>query len=234
MKDFLIQNGAFIFWAAVALLALIIEAMTAELVSCWFAPSALVAMIISPFVRSIWIQITVFLALSILLLAIGRTLLKKKLDFRKANLNADSLIGKTGVIQEAVNNLLETGSVKIAGLTWTARSANGEEIPAGTAVVIREIQGVKLICEPTAEKPAVKTRVKQSGGRSDLNADSLIGKTGVVQEPINNLAETGSVRIAGLVWSARSTGGEEIPEGTVVLIRNIQGVKLICEPKKNG
>lgn len=147
MKDFLIQNGAFIFWAIVAVLALIIEAMTAELVSCWFAPSALVAMILSPFVKTIWIQVIVFLGLSILLLAIGRGLVKKKLDTKKTNLNADSLIGKTGIVQEPINNISETGSVKIAGLIWTARSVTGEEIPEGSVVVIREIQGVKLICE---------------------------------------------------------------------------------------
>lgn len=147
MKEFLIQNGAFIFWAIVAVLALIIEAMTAELVSCWFAPSALVAMILSPFVKTIWIQVIVFLGLSILLLAIGRGLVKKKLDTKKTNLNADSLIGKTGIVQEPINNISETGSVKIAGLIWTARSVTGEEIPEGSVVVIREIQGVKLICE---------------------------------------------------------------------------------------
>ncbi len=147
MKEFLVQNGPFIFWAIVAVIALLIEAMTAELVSCWFAPSALVAMILSPFVKQIWIQVLVFLGLSILLLAVGRGLLKKKLAVRKTNLNADSLIGKTGVVQEPINNVSETGSVKIAGLVWTARSVNGEEIPEGAVVVIREIQGVKLICE---------------------------------------------------------------------------------------
>ena len=147
MKDFLIQNGAFIFWAIIAVLALLIEAMTAELVSCWFAPSAVVAMILSPFVKQIWIQVIVFLGMSILLLAIGRKIVKKKLDVRKTNLNADSLIGKTGVVQEAINNISETGSVKISGLIWTARSVNGEEIPEGSVVIIRDIQGVKLICE---------------------------------------------------------------------------------------
>ena len=147
MKEFLIQNGAFIFWAIVAVLALIIEAMTADLVSCWFAPSALVAMILSPFVKTIWIQVVIFLGLSILLLAIGRGLVKKKLDTKKVNLNADSLIGKTGVVQETIDNISETGSVKIAGLVWTARSANGDKIPEGSVVIIREIQGVKLICE---------------------------------------------------------------------------------------
>lgn len=145
MKDFLVQNGAFIFWAIVAVLALIIEAMTAELVSCWFAPSALVAMLLSSFVKIIWVQVVVFLALSILLIVIGRKLVKK--NTRKPNLNADSLIGKTGVVQEPINNISETGSVKIAGLVWTARSVNDDEIPEGAVVVIREIQGVKLICE---------------------------------------------------------------------------------------
>lgn len=145
MKDFLVQNGAFIFWAIVAVLALIIEAMTAELVSCWFAPSALVAMLLSSFVKIIWVQVVVFLALSILLIVFGRKLVKK--NTRKSNLNADSLIGKTGVVQEPINNISETGSVKIAGLVWTARSVNDDEIPEGAVVVIREIQGVKLICE---------------------------------------------------------------------------------------
>ena len=152
MKDFLIQNGAFIFWAIIAVIALIIEALTAELVSCWFAPSALVAMILSPFVKNFLIQLAVFLGLSMLLLAVGRTIVKKKLNLRKTSLNADSLIGKTGVVQEPINNISETGSVKIAGLVWTARSVHGEEIPEGAVVVIREIQGVKLICELHKEK----------------------------------------------------------------------------------
>ena len=83
MKEFFIQNGAFICWAAVAVLALIVEALTSELVSCWFAPSALVAMILSPFVKDLRIQLIVFLGLSILLLAVGRTLVKKKMKYVK-------------------------------------------------------------------------------------------------------------------------------------------------------
>ena len=93
----------------------------------------------------------VFLGLSIFLLVVARGIVKKKLAVRKTNLNADSLIGKTGVVQEPINNISETGSVKIAGLIWTARSVNGEEIPEGAVVIIRDIQGVKLICEPKTE-----------------------------------------------------------------------------------
>ena len=152
MKEFLIQHGALLVWAAVAVVSLIVEAMTAELVSCWFAPSAIVSMILSEFVDIVWVQLLVFLVLSAILIAVGRRIVKKRLAFReKTALNADGLIGRRGLVQETVNNIAETGSVKIHGLVWTARSCNDAEIPTGTVVVVREIQGVKLICEPAKE-----------------------------------------------------------------------------------
>ena len=154
MKEFLMEHWAFLLWATVAVVSLIIEATTAELVSCWFAPSAIVAMILSGFVDLFWVQLLVFLALSAVLLLVARRFVKKRLAAKgEPALNADSLIGRTGIVQEAVNNISETGSVKVGGLVWTARAA-GEtesEIPAGTVVVIREIRGNKLFCEPETE-----------------------------------------------------------------------------------
>ena len=153
MKDFLMQHGAFLFWAAVAVTSLIVEALTAELVSCWFAPSAIVAMILSGFVDIFWVQLLVFLVLSAILLAVARRYLKKRLAGKeKTDLNADSLIGKTGIVQDPINNITETGSVKISGLVWTARATDDREIPAGTVVTVREISGVKLICEPAPQE----------------------------------------------------------------------------------
>ncbi len=153
MKEFLMENGAFLFWGFVAIASLVIEALTAELVSCWFAPSAIVSMILSSFMDIFWVQLLVFMVLSILLLAFARRIVKKHLDSKKkSNLNADSLIGRTGIVQEPINNLLETGSVKIAGLVWTARSVRDEEIKPDTIVVVREISGVKLICEPSTKE----------------------------------------------------------------------------------
>jgi membrane protein implicated in regulation of membrane protease activity len=49
---------------------------------------------------------------------------------------------------------------------------------------------------------------------------------------VDNLAQTGAIRINGLEWSARSVSDAITPEkGTLVVIREISGVKLICEPK---
>ena len=57
----------------------------------------------------------------------------------------------------------------------------------------------------------------------------LIGEAGVCEEDINNLKESGSVRIKGKVWSARSKNGDIIPADSVVKVLEIQGVKLIVE-----
>lgn len=63
------------------------------------------------------------------------------------------------------------------------------------------------------------------------NVDSLIGAKGIVEEEINNLYEKGSVKVRGLVWTARAANEDVcIPAGSVVTVTGVSGVKLICEP----
>ena len=62
------------------------------------------------------------------------------------------------------------------------------------------------------------------------NVDMLYDMTGMVTEPIDNIAGSGAVKIAGKVWTARSYGGEPIAEGAVVRVKLIEGVKLIVQP----
>ena len=64
------------------------------------------------------------------------------------------------------------------------------------------------------------------------NANSLIGKKAVVIQEIDNLAQTGQVRINDIEWTARSADDEKIGEGTVVKIEEIRGVKLIVKQNK--
>ncbi len=62
------------------------------------------------------------------------------------------------------------------------------------------------------------------------NVDALIGAHCIVEEEINNLYEKGSVKVRGLIWTARSANDAVIiPAGSLVTIVNISGVKLICE-----
>lgn len=58
------------------------------------------------------------------------------------------------------------------------------------------------------------------------NVDAITGTTGVVVTPINNVAALGQVKLNGLEWSARSTDGTHIPEGALVKVDRVEGVKV--------
>lgn len=151
--SFFAENGAAIFWLLVAVLAAVVESFTCDLVALWFVPGALVAMLLSMFVDLVWIQIAIFLLLSIVMLILTKTVLKKHLPQAKTEkMNADSLIGQHGVVIEEINNIQETGSVKIKGLVWTARTTNDSEVvPPKAIVTVCGIEGVKLICQMQKE-----------------------------------------------------------------------------------
>ena len=64
------------------------------------------------------------------------------------------------------------------------------------------------------------------------NVDSLLGKTAVVIQKVGNLEQTGQVRINDIEWMARTSDDNIIiPVGTVVVIKEVHGVRLIVEPK---
>ena len=145
---FLAYGSAFA-WLFIGILALIIESQTCELVSIWFVPGALAAMIASFFADLLWLEVALFLGVSGLMLILMKTVFKKYLPQSKpSDLNADALIGATAVVEDAIDNVYGQGSVKVKGLVWSARSTDDAvKIPAGSLVTVREIAGVKLICE---------------------------------------------------------------------------------------
>ena len=62
------------------------------------------------------------------------------------------------------------------------------------------------------------------------NVDAVVGTTGIVTREINNLLAEGQVKLSGLEWSARSTSGENIAEGTQIKVDRIEGVKVFVTP----
>ena len=63
------------------------------------------------------------------------------------------------------------------------------------------------------------------------NADRVIGRDAVVTEAIDNLTGSGAVVVSGVAWTARSEDGHPIPEGTAVVVKRIEGVKLFVTAK---
>jgi len=71
-----------------------------------------------------------------------------------------------------------------------------------------------------------------SPGYSATNADRVIGQEAVVTQTIDNLRGQGQVNIAGQTWTARSQDDTVIPEGALVQVLRIEGVKVFVALKE--
>ena len=145
-------------WAAIVWLLLLVvflaaEAATVSMVSLWFAVSALVALLVALLGGPGWLQGTLFLVISAVLLALLRPLVKRYVTPRITATNVDSVIGSTGLVTAAIDNVSAAGQVKLGAMEWTARSTSGQPIPVGTLVKVDRIEGVKAYVTP-AEIPA--------------------------------------------------------------------------------
>ena len=140
-------------WLLVFLVALIIEIATVSLFGIWFAAGALAAFVVSLFTDIWWVQILVFLLVSLVLVIFTRPVAERYLNKDRTKTNVDANIGRQGVVIETIDNLKPSGEVNLAGQMWMARSKNDKKkIPAGARVVVREIQGVKLIVDECEEE----------------------------------------------------------------------------------
>lgn len=143
-------SGTIAFWAAALVVFLIVEAVTAGLVSIWFVFGSLVALICAALGAAVWLQIFWFVIVSVATLVLTRPLVKRYVDSRSVATNADRSIGRAAVVTERIDNLAATGAVKLDGVVWTARSTDDAvAIETGERVTVRAIEGVKLIVERT-------------------------------------------------------------------------------------
>ena len=68
--------------------------------------------------------------------------------------------------------------------------------------------------------------------RTKTNVDAIIGSQGYVTADIDNLTAVGQVKLGSMEWSARSTNGEKIPQGALVKVDRIEGVKAFVSKIK--
>lgn len=148
-------------WAAIALwfglmiLFLIVESNTVALMSLWFAIGSLAALIAAALGAKLWLQVTVFLVVSVALLACLRPFLRKYIRPKITKTNVDAIVGSQGYVTTHIDNIEAKGQVKLSGMEWTARSSTGAPIAPGTLVKVDKIEGVKAFVSP------VETQMKK-------------------------------------------------------------------------
>lgn len=150
------MGGMMILWIIILLLSIFMEALTMGLTTIWFAGGALAALIVEMLSGSIYLQISVFLIVSLVLLYFTRPVAVRYFNKERVKTNIDGLIGKQAVVTETIHNLKGTGQVTVAGQEWTARSSDeARSFEEGEIVKIVAIKGVKLMVEADEKESAV-------------------------------------------------------------------------------
>ena len=139
-------------WLGLLILFCVGEAVTVGLTSIWFAGGALAGLITALLGGPLWLQVILFLAVTVLCLIAVRPLAKKYLQPGYQPTNADRVIGAEAVVTEEIHNLKAQGAVTVSGMVWSARSIDEEPIPVGTIVRVERIEGVKLFVSKVKEE----------------------------------------------------------------------------------
>ena len=134
-------------WLAVLVLSIGIEIMTEQFVSIWFAPAAIVAIILNLVtLEPVW-QITAFIVVTIVGILLFRDIVMKRLTRSESKTNIDAIIGEKCVVTERIDNFAGCGQAKVKGQIWSARGAHEDDVfEQGDVLTVVAIEGVKLIC----------------------------------------------------------------------------------------
>ena len=132
-----------IIWLALMVVFLIVEASTVVMVSLWFAAGSMAALLVSLLGAPIWLQVALFLAVSGVLLASLRPMVRKHFTPRLQRTNVDAVVGSQGYVTADIDNVAATGSVRLGAMEWTARSTTGAPVAKGTLVKVDKIERVK-------------------------------------------------------------------------------------------
>jgi len=161
-----------IFWMILLIVCIVIELPTMGLTTIWFAGGALAAILASLLHVPVFLQVVLFLVVSLLLLFFTRPIAVKYFNKDRVKTNVESMVGRQAIVTGEICNLHATGQVTVGGQEWSARSYDDQlRIPEGTVVTIVAIHGVKLIVrvgdgqqmrKPVAEAVSASPELKAS------------------------------------------------------------------------
>lgn len=134
-----------IYWLVALGVFLLLELISLGLTSIWFAGGCLVAFLAGLFGAPLWVQVSLFLITSILLLVFTKPVVEKHYNHNRTKTNVDGMAGRQGKVIEEIDNFNQKGRVLIDGMEWTARNLESDEkIPVGTEIVVKEVRGAHV------------------------------------------------------------------------------------------
>lgn len=133
-------------FVTIGILLMAMEIITPGFIIMWFGIATIVAAIPVYFGASTSVVLFTFAVTLLILTVFVRRIFTSKVALKGgARTNASSLIGQKGVVVEAIDALKATGKVRVRKEIWTAESDSGKTIGVDQIVVVKAIEGVKLL-----------------------------------------------------------------------------------------
>ena len=138
-------------WMVIAALFIIGEIFTAGFFLLWFGIGAAIAGILALLGFGAGWQWGTFIVVSGVLFGVSRRFAERFTKKQPPGIGADRFIGKKGVVLEEVDNIKNTGRVRVEKEEWRADSDTGEVIPVGKMVEVTRLDGTHLVVETLKE-----------------------------------------------------------------------------------
>ena len=138
-------------WMALAAIFIIAEIFTAGFFILWFGIGAAVAGILALLGFGAGWQWGGFVVVSGALFIISRRFAERFTKKQPPGIGADRFVGKEGIVLEEIDNMKDTGRVRMDKEEWRAVSDTGEVIPPEARVTVTRLDGVHLVVTLTKE-----------------------------------------------------------------------------------
>jgi membrane protein implicated in regulation of membrane protease activity len=138
-------------WMILAAVFIVGEIFTAGFFLLPFGVGAAIAGLVALLGGGTPWQLGVFIVSSLVLFLVSRRFAERVSKEQPPGIGADRLIGKECVVLEEINNLDNTGRVRLGKEEWRAESESGDKIAQDTRVAVVSISGTQLVVKPLEE-----------------------------------------------------------------------------------
>lgn len=140
-------------FVVVGIVLMIAEIFTPGFVILWFGMAALITAI-PVYLGASLTEVVLSYAVAVLLLGVfGRRLMLRVSALsgaKEIETNVGAVVGCKGVVVEEINPVLGVGRVRVGGEIWTAVSEDRTAVAKDETVVVRSVDGVKLVVRKEA------------------------------------------------------------------------------------
>jgi membrane protein implicated in regulation of membrane protease activity len=139
-------------WIAAAAFFIVGEIFTQGFFLFWFGIGAAVAGILAILGLGVGWQLAAFVIVSGVLFVVSRRFAEKFSKKQPPGIGADRFIGLEGIVLEEIDNVKNTGRVRVQKDEWRADSETGEIIPEGERIVVARLDGTHLVVKIKREE----------------------------------------------------------------------------------